>query len=64
MQNALFKIAAKQCLSLLMMLDFDDWGRGGVGEGAECLFKIAMKQYLGLLIIIEGGGRTLYLRYP
>ena len=24
-QNALFKIAAKQCLKILMMLDFDTW---------------------------------------
>ena len=34
-QNALFKIAAKQCLRLLMMLDFDAYLCVGGGGGVE-----------------------------
>ena len=40
--NALFLIAAKQCLRFLMILD--------------ALFKIAMKQNLGRLMILDMGG--------
>ena len=66
MQNALFKIAAKQCLRILMILEWGGHAENFIEDSRKAMFKTLddalMLDFGAWWVGCWVGGRMLYLR--